>query len=71
MTDRIPAQSETDRLIGVPDLAKWLGVSEDWVRAHAGGRRAPALPVVRVNRGTMRFRVEAINEWIKRYEVAA
>lgn len=73
MTVRIegPIPPQPERLLSVADVAKWLGVSEHWVRAHAGGRRAPALPVVRVNRGIMRFSSEDINKWIQEKKVAA
>jgi predicted DNA-binding transcriptional regulator AlpA len=36
------------RLLDVGDVAKWLGVSKNWVRDHASGRRQPKLQAIKL-----------------------
>jgi hypothetical protein len=59
-----------ERLLKVPDVALWLGVSKDWVRAHASGRSEPRLPCVRVGRSIMRFKEVDLNDWAQRMGIA-
>jgi excisionase family DNA binding protein len=61
----------TERLLGVPEVAAWLGVSKDWVRAHASGRSLPRLPCVRVGRSIIRFREAELDDWARRMGIAA
>jgi excisionase family DNA binding protein len=56
----VPATS----LMEAADVAKWLGVSEQWVRDH-GIKREPRLNSVRVGR-LLRFRREDVEEFITR-----
>lgn len=51
-------------LMEASDVAKWLGVSEQWVRDH-GTKREPRLTSVRVGR-LLRFRKEDVEEFIAR-----
>lgn len=51
-------------LMEAADVAKWLGVSEQWVRDH-GTKREPRLKSVRVGR-LLRFRREDVEEFIAR-----
>jgi predicted DNA-binding transcriptional regulator AlpA len=60
-----------ERLLTVPEVAQWLGVSEAWVRAHASGRRPPKLPAIRVNRSVLRFRERELDDWARRMGITA
>ena len=58
-------------LLTSAEIAKWLGVSQQWVRDHASGRRRPLLPAIRIsglNRPTYRFSEEAVSEWLKKLQ---
>jgi len=53
------ASLSTDHpILTAKEAAKYLRVSEAWVRDHVTGRRLPALPVIRMGnrRGVLRFR---------------
>lgn len=52
-------------LLEAADVAKWLGVSEQWVRDH-GTKREPRLNSIRVDR-LLRFRREDVDEFISRW----
>ena len=52
------------QLLELGDVAKWLGVSTGWVRAHAT-RKEPRLRAVRVGK-RLRFRPEDVEEFIRR-----
>jgi hypothetical protein len=56
-----------DTLLTSKELAKWLKVSEAWVRDHVSGRRNPQLPYLRLGdqRGQIRFRLGDIREFLK------
>lgn len=60
-----------EKLLTVPEVAEWLRVSPDWVRAHATGRSLPRLPCVRVGRSVIRFRESELNAWADRMGIAA
>lgn len=62
---------EPDRLLTVAEVAAWLQVTESWVRAHACGRRAPAIPAIRVSRAVLRFKESELNDWARRMGIAA
>lgn len=51
-------------LMEAADVARWLGVSEQWVRDH-GTKREPRLKSVRIGR-LLRFRHEDVQEFIAR-----
>ncbi len=51
-------------LLEASEVAKWLGVSEQWVREH-GTKREPRLNSIRVGR-LLRFRREDVEEFIAR-----
>ena len=51
-------------LLEASEVAKWLGVSEQWVREH-GTRREPRLNSIRVGR-LLRFRREDVEDFIAR-----
>lgn len=57
---RVPATS----LLEASDVAKWLGVSERWVREH-GTKRESRLKSIRVGR-LLRFRREDVEDFIAR-----
>jgi excisionase family DNA binding protein len=58
--------AELSRLLGVKEVASWLGVSPAWVRSHANGNRRPALPSVKLG-GALRFRRESVQAFIEKY----
>jgi predicted DNA-binding transcriptional regulator AlpA len=49
----------------VGEVADWLQMSEGWVRDHAGGRRRPQLPSVKLG-DSLRFREEDVEEFIQK-----
>jgi len=50
-------------LMTVDEVAKWLAVSKGWVHDHAGGRRRPVLPHVKLGK-SVRFRVQDVEAFI-------
>jgi predicted DNA-binding transcriptional regulator AlpA len=52
------------QLLTVRDVAKWLNVSQGWVFDHAGGRRRPLLPSIKIGKLT-RFSEVDIAVWIE------
>jgi excisionase family DNA binding protein len=53
-----------DRLLNAKEIARWLGVSEQWVRDHATGGARPELPYTKLG-GRLLFRREKIEEFIE------
>jgi excisionase family DNA binding protein len=51
------------RLLGPADVAKWLGVSSDWVRDHAT-RKHPRLKAVKLGR-MYRVLRSSLQRWIE------
>jgi hypothetical protein len=65
-THSFPSRSE--RLLNSREVAEWLGVSIDWVQAHAT-RRSPRIPAVRLGTGPngrqmLRFRRTDLERFI-------
>lgn len=56
--------------MGVAEVARWLGVSESWVRDHASRRRRPFLPAMRLD-GLLKFRAGEIETWLEEQKIAA
>jgi len=56
------------RLLGVGDVATWLGVSKGWVRDHASGRRQPKLQAIKLGsrkgKGLWKFREEDVQQFL-------
>lgn len=54
-------------LLTAKDVARELCVSESWVRDHVTGRRAPALPVIRLGdrKAVLRFRRSDIENFLR------
>jgi len=50
-------------LLNVADVARWLGVSLDWIRDHAT-RRYPRLKAIRIGR-LLRFRTHDVENFIR------
>lgn len=53
------------------EVAKWLRVSQQWVRDHASGRSQPLLPAYIISgarRPTYRFDPKEVTEWLKKLE---
>jgi hypothetical protein len=48
-------------------VAKYLGVTPAWVRAHASGNRRPILPSIKVGK-ERRYRPEAIQHFVTQCE---
>lgn len=61
---RARAGAVSDWLLEASEVAKWLGVSEQWVREH-GTKREPRLNSIRVGR-LLRFRREDVEDFIAR-----
>lgn len=58
-----------ERLLNSREVAEWLGVSLDWVQAHARGKKSPRIPAVllgtgRHGRQMLRFRREDVEKFI-------
>ncbi len=51
-------------LLTVRDVARWLNVSQGWVRDHATGRRRPALPAVKLGK-SLRFHEDQVRNWLQ------
>lgn len=75
-TDRVidlmrrPSLSRPRPLLSVREVAEILGVSCDWVRDHASGKRSPRLPAVKLgdskkSRGLWKFREEDVARFIE------
>lgn len=60
-----PVVSRPGRLLGADDVAELLGVPRTFVYALA---RRGDLPVVRLGERYVRFRAEALEEWIAEQE---
>jgi excisionase family DNA binding protein len=54
--------SRVQRLLTPGEVAKWLGVSDRWVRDHAT-RRLPRIPAVHLG-SLLRFRLVDVEEFI-------
>ena len=52
------------QLLTVGDLARWLNISKAWIYDHAGGRRQPVLPSVKLGK-SLRFDEDNVNNWLK------
>jgi hypothetical protein len=56
------------RLLDVCDVAKWLSVSNGWVRDHASGRRQPKLQAIKLGsrkgKGLWKFREEEVQQFL-------
>jgi excisionase family DNA binding protein len=50
-------------LLSPKAVAEWLGVSAGWVLDHAGGRRRPVLPSVKLGKA-VRFRRDEVEKFI-------
>lgn len=50
----------------VEDVAKWLKVKPEWVRAHANGNRKPKLPSVKLGR-FRRFDRDQVQKFLEAY----
>lgn len=68
---RPPAPPADEPLIGIRDLADWLGVSEHavrrWTAAGPGTGRAPRM--LRIN-GQIRFHPQDVRDWLNTKEIA-
>jgi predicted DNA-binding transcriptional regulator AlpA len=58
---------EKDRLLSVDEVAERLNVSRDWVLDHSS-RKAPYLPVIRMEEGALRYRASKIEQFIDERE---
>ena len=60
-------QQRSSPLLTAKDVARELCVSESWVRDHVNGRRAPALPVIRLGgrKAVLRFRRADIENFLR------
>lgn len=56
-------EEKRDKLLTVKEVAKWLDVTEGWVRSHANKRRRPFLPAVHMGHA-LRFRESEITRFI-------
>jgi predicted DNA-binding transcriptional regulator AlpA len=68
ITPAIPFPAASERLLNSREVAEWLGVSMDWVQAHAT-RRNPRIPAVRLGAGPagrqmLRFRRTDVERFI-------
>lgn len=69
----LPIQSAEPikRLLDVEEVAEILGVSANWVRAHAAGRRLPRLPAIKLgysdSRGLWKFQAGDIENFIQEH----
>lgn len=62
-----PNPAMDDPLLTVEDVGRRLNVSKDWVWDHCS-RKKPALPVIRMGDGALRFRASAIEAFINERE---
>jgi predicted DNA-binding transcriptional regulator AlpA len=67
----LPFQGTSERLLKSREVAEWLGVSMDWVQAHAT-RRSPRIAAVRLGAGPtgrqmLRFRRSDIERFIAQH----
>lgn len=58
-------RDESARLLGLAEVAEWLGVSVAWVRDHAT-RKSPRIPAVKAGK-LLRFRPVDVKGFIKHY----
>ncbi len=55
--------AERDPLLTPAEVAAWLHTSSAWVRDHAGGRRRPLLPSLKLGK-CLRFRASDVENFI-------
>jgi len=53
-----------ERLMTVKEVAAWLNISEQWVRAHANKERRPYLPSIKLGK-SVRFRASDVQEFLE------
>ena len=58
----------SERLLSPQQVADWLGVSVDWVQAHAT-RKEPRMSFMKVGK-LLRFKKEHVEEFLQRATVA-
>jgi excisionase family DNA binding protein len=52
-----------ERLMTVREVAAWLHISEQWVRAHANKERRPYLQSIKLGK-SVRFRASDVQEFL-------
>jgi excisionase family DNA binding protein len=62
--------TEQPDILTVAEVAKWLRVSEGWVRHHANGTRRPKLPAIKLGKRLV-FRRSSVEEFLRQYEEIA
>ena len=65
-TDPFSALVKQAEYLTVEEVAAWLKVSPEWVRAHANGNRRPKIPSVKLGR-FRRFDREQVEQFLKAY----
>lgn len=58
-------------ILTVSEVAAWLRQTESWVRQHSNGARRPLLPSIRIGGRTRVYRREDIEEFLRKWSVAA
>lgn len=58
---------DDDVVMGVPELAEYLGMSEKWVYDQTGSRRIPYFKLGSI----LKFRKTVIDRWLRSFDVPA
>jgi excisionase family DNA binding protein len=53
-----------ERLLTAKEVAAWLNISEQWVRAHANNERRPYLQSIKLGK-SVRFRASDVKEFLE------
>ena len=53
-----------ERLLTVKEVAAWLQISEQWVRAHANKERRPYLQSIKLGK-SVRFRAPDVQDFLE------
>jgi len=62
-------EGDGDDLLTTPEVAKWLGVSRQWVEIGRGKGRGP--PFVRLAPTRVRYKRSAVLAWLEARQTAA
>jgi len=56
-----------DSIMGVPELAAYLGMSDKWIYDQTGGNRIPFFKLGNI----LKFRKKEIDKWMRAFEAPA
>lgn len=58
---------DDDAIMGVPELAEYLGMSDKWIYDQTGARRIPFFKLGNI----LKFRKKEIDKWVRTFDTPA